>query len=603
MPNRFRRSWRQGLAAGAAVILFLSGPSFAQEGERSKGYINAREFAEAQGIAYQWFPMQKTLVLTRGGRTMRLTVGRNDAQVNEQPFALPSPPLLENGQVIVPARSIINAFASQQGTQKPLLTKPPQVKIEPVEEQTEEETEELGPDTPADEVSETAPAQPAAPQQQAAPKAPAVLTAPPAILTTEPPEEPTVEEEKASTLVTVRHSVREDQTRVVLEFDGPMSYETENLGKGKFKLRITGCRNIIPTKRSNPAGRDLKSVTFHAGPDRKGLVVNFDAVSGEEPPLIETVANPHRIVLSFKASPEVLALASASQKLAAASATAEVKPKSASATTALQASASIQVAATPSKAQEPAKPGQPEAAVPAQAEPPAREPAKNIKIDVPLETLTRTVFTGRAIVIDPGHGGSDTGVTANGLSPEKEITLSIAAKLRQTLRQMGFNAYLLRSQDTTLSPADRLAAANKAGGDLVISLHVGGSGDESIEGAACFSYDSGGITFEGDAGGKISPHNVYVDWAKATRFDLARFLSAKIRDRLVQHLSSRDRGVRPLPLLPLRFMIYPAVLVEVGMLSNPTEGPKLSTSAYQEAAARSIANGIVDFFNSIKLNP
>lgn len=596
MSNRFRRSWRHTLAAGAAVVLFMAGPSFAQESERSKGYINAREFAESQGIAYQWFPMQKTLVLTRGGRTMRLTVGRTDALVNEQPFVLPSPPILENGQVIVPARSIINAFASQQVSQKPLLSKPPQVKIESPEETTEEESDELGPDTPADEESEsqTTPVQQPAPQQPPAPK-------PPAILVPEPGEEPTVEEEKVSTLVTVRHSVREDQTRVVLEFDGPMSYTSENLGKGKLKLRINGCKNIIPTKRSNPAGRDLKSVTFHAGPDRKGLVVNFDAVSGEVPPLIETVANPYRIVLSFKAPPEVLA--SATQKLAAASATAEVKSKPASEPAAISASASGQIAATPVKPQEPAKAEQPGTPEPAQAEPPAREPAKNLKFDVPLETLTRTVFTGRAIVIDPGHGGSDPGVTANGLSPEKEITLSIAAKLRQTLRQMGFNAYIMRSQDTTMSPADRLAAANKAGGDLVVSIHVGGSSDESIEGTACFSYDSGGITFEGESGGRISPHNVYGDWSKATRFDLARFLSGKIRDRLVQHLSARDRGVRPLPLLPLRFMVYPAVLVEVGMLSNPTEGPKLSTTAYQEAAARSIANGIVDFFNSIKLNP
>ncbi|HOT28235.1 MAG TPA: N-acetylmuramoyl-L-alanine amidase [Candidatus Ozemobacteraceae bacterium] len=591
ISNRFRRSWRHTLAAGAAVVLFMAGPSFAQENERSKGYINAREFAESQGIAYQWFPMQKTLVLTRGGRTMRLTVGKTDALVNEQPFALPSPPVLENGQVIVPARSIINAFASQQASQKPLLTKPPQVKIESPEETTEEEeSDELGPDTPADETPALQPAQ----QRPAAPP-------PPVVLTTAPAEEPTVEEEKVSTLVTVRHSVREDHTRVVLEFDGPMQFTTENLGKGKLKLRINGCRNIIPTKRSNPAGRDLKSVTFHAGPDRKGLVVNFDAVSGESPPVIETVANPYRIVLSFKAPPDILA--SASQKLAAASETTEVPPKPASAAAAIPASASGQVAAAPSLPPEPVKAEKPGTTEPAQAEPPAREPAKNVKIDVPLETLTRTVFTGRAIVIDPGHGGSDMGVTANGLSPEKEITLSIAAKLRQTLRQMGFNAYLLRSQDTTMSPADRLAAANKAGGDLVISLHVGGSSDETIEGAACFSYDSAGITFEGESGGKISPHTVYGDWAKSTRFDLARFLSGKIRDRLVQHLSARDRGVRPLPLLPLRFMVYPAVLVEVGMLSNPTEGPKLSTSAYQEAAARSIANGIVDFFNSIKLNP
>lgn len=589
IPNSIRRSWCRSLAAGAAVFLFLASPAVAQEGERSKGYINAREFAESQGIAYQWFPMQKMLVLTRGNRTMRLTVGNNDAVINGQPFALPSPPLLQDGQVVVPARSIVNAFGSQTAPQKPLQVKPPQVKIEAVEE----EAEELGPDTPADEEPQPRPA-PVTPPPAAPPKDPGVLAAPPAVLPAAHPEEAEEEEESASTLVTVRHSVREDHTRVVLEFDGPMSYTTENAGKGKLKLRINGCKNIIPTKRSNPAGRDLKGVTFHAGPDRKGLVVNFDLIADSEQPIIETVANPYRMVLSFRGPASGQAIASESLKLAAASATASLKPKPASATAEVS---------SPAKTQEPPKTEKPVPAESAPTETAAREPAKNIKIDVPLEPLTRTVFSGRAIVIDPGHGGSDEGVTANGLSSEKQITLSIAAKLRQVLRQMGFNAYLLRAQDTNMSPSERLAAANRAGGDLIVSLHVGGAGDESIEGVACFSYDSNGVSFDGESGGRISPHTVYGSWTQATRFDLARFLSMKIRDRLVTQLSARDRGVRPLPLLPLRFMIYPAVLVEVGMLSNPTEGPKLSNTGYQEAAARSIANGIVDFFNGIKLNP
>lgn len=572
IPNSFHSYWCRSLAVGAAAYLFIVSPAMAQEGGKAKGYISAREFAESQGIAYQWFPMQKTLVLKRDGRTMRLVVGNNSAVVDDQPFILPSPPLLEDGQVVVPARSIINAFGTRAASTKPLQVKPPQVKIEAPEEAEEEEEGGLGPDTPAEEEPQPAP-----------PKAPGVLTAPPAILTTEPSEETTVEEEAASTLVTVRHSVREDHTRVVLEFDGPMSYTTEAAGKGKLKLRISGCKNIIPTKRSNPAGRDLKKVTFHAGPDRKGLVVNFDMFEDSEAPIIETVANPYRMVLSFKSPTSAKAVASESIKLAAASATAVVAAP-----------------VKPPESQEAAKPESPEAA-PTEAE--ARKPAKDIKIEVPLEPLARSVFAGRAIVIDPGHGGSDQGVTANGLSPEKQITLSIAAKLRQVLRQMGFNAYVLRARDEDMSPSERLASANKAGGDLIISLHVGGSGDESIEGVACFSYDSNGISFEGESGGKISPPTVYSGWAQATRFDLARFLSMKIRDRLVKQLSTRDRGVRPLPLLPLRYMIYPAVLVEVGMLSNPTEGPKLSTSGYQEAAARSIANGIVDFFNGIKLNP
>ncbi|HOY65843.1 MAG TPA: N-acetylmuramoyl-L-alanine amidase [Candidatus Ozemobacteraceae bacterium] len=578
--NRVGRFWRRGLAAGAAAVLFFASPVGAQEAGQTKGFISVREFAESQGIAYQWFPMQKTLVLSRGGRSMHLTVGRTESVVDDQPLVLPSAPILQGGQLMAPARSIINVFGSQAAQKPAAAAKPPSVTItSPAEEEDEEE---LGPDTPAAEEEE-----PASP----------VLVSPPQVIP--PPVSPpaaqtaaneTPEEEDASTLVTVRHSVRDDQTRVVLEFDGPMSYATEKVGKGTVKLRINGCKNIIPTKRSNPAGRDLKNVSFHSGPDRKGLVVNFDLVEGGEAPTIETVANPYRMVLTFRAAGVSAATASAPVKLAAASATAPLKPAPAQATM----TAAIP-AATPA-----ATPEKPPAATP---EPPSREPAKNLRIDVPLETLSRSAFSGRAIIIDPGHGGSDAGVTLNGLAPEKQITMAIATHLRKVLRQMGFSAYLLRAQDATLSPAERQAAANKSGGDLLVSLHVGGAGDESIEGVACYSFDTNGAAFENDAGSRIPPQNTFGEWAQTTRFDLARFLSMKIRDRMVKHLSTRDRGVRPLPLLPLRFMIYPAVLVEVGMLSNPTEGPKLSNAGYQEAAARSIANGIVDFFNGIKLNP
>jgi|GEM_PF-782920 len=601
MRNGIWRHWRRWLAATAGAALFLASPSVAQEGDRAKGYISAREFAEAQGIAYQWFPMQKTLVLTRGNRTMHLSVGRSEAVVDDQPFVLPSAPVLQDGQVMVPARSIINVFGAQ-ASQKPVVAaKPPAVIVE----SAEEGEGELGPDTPAEEDAPPTPVLVAPPRvlPQGAGTAPVPS---PVVPPAETAAEPTEEEDQESTLVTVRHSIREDHTRVVLEFDGPMTYAAENAGTGKFKLRINGCKNIIPTKRTNPAGRDLKGVSFHSGPDRKGLVVNFDLLDDAEPPTIETVANPYRMVLSFRSTSAALAAASATAKLAAASSTAQLKAKSATATAQLYppATSTVAITAATAKTQEPPKTDKPQTPEPAAGEAASREPAKNLKIDVPLETLTRTAFSGRAIVIDPGHGGSDQGVTFSGLAPEKQITMSIAAKLRQILRQMGFNAYLLRAQDTALSPSDRQAAANKAGGDLIVSLHVGGAGDESIEGVACYSYDSNGVSFDGDASaGRISPQNVYGEWTQTTRFDLARFLSMKIRDRLVKHLSSKDRGVRPLPLLPLRFMIYPAVLVEVGMLTNPTEGPKLSSTVYQEAAARSIANGIVDFFNGIKLNP
>ncbi len=535
-----------------ALLLALGGLTAAQGQEGSRGFINAREFAESQGIAYQWFPMQKMLVLTKGTRLMRLVVDQTQAVVDNQPFTLPSAPRLEDGQVMVPARSIIQVFGVAS-TQPP----PP------------------GPIAPP-------------PPPPGPPPATIIDPGPPPAA---PPAGPEAGPEAGTgaILVTARHSIREDHTRVVLEFDGNVSFTTETPGPGKFKLRINGCRNLIPTKRSNPVGRDLKGVSYNSGPNRQGLVVNFDLHEGGKPPTIETVGNPFRMILSFygpagatpaSATP---AIATGTTPVAAVASAAPAMPK-----TAIASSVPSLVTA----------PSQLTA-----LSPQAPKPLPEISIDVPLATLSRSIFQGRAIIIEPAHGGNDKGATVPGLPSEKEITLAIGLELQRTLRKMGFSAFLLRSGDTDIPADRRQAAINKAGGDLFVSLHVGASADEGQEGAACFWYDPKGINLEVDTGGKLSPQLVFTEWAQTTRFDLARFLGQKIRDRLVSHLGAKDRGALGLPLLPLQFLIYPGVTIEVGMLSHPQEGPRLATKGYQEAAAKAIANGIVDFFNGIRLNP
>jgi N-acetylmuramoyl-L-alanine amidase len=347
---------------------------------------------------------------------------------------------------------------------------------------------------------------------------------------------------------------------------------------------MNGCQNLIPTKRTNPVGRDLKGVSYNSGPNRQGLVVNFDLPEGARPPTIETVGNPFRMILSFYTPPGALP-ASPTAAIASGPTTrvASAAPNLPKATT---GSAALSLVTAPTQLT-----AQPAPTVP------------DISIEVPLATLSRSIFQGRAIIIEPAHGGSDKGASVPGLPNEKEITLAIGQELQRTLRIMGFAAFLLRSGDTDIPNDRRLAAINKAGGDLFVSLHVGASADENQEGAACYWYDPKGTNLEVDTGGKLSPQLVFTEWAQTTRFDLARFLGQKVRDRLTSHLGAKDRGALGLPLQPLQFLIYPGIVVEVGMLSHPQEGPRLASKGYQEAAAKAIANGIVDFFNGIRLNP
>jgi N-acetylmuramoyl-L-alanine amidase len=80
-------------------------------------------------------------------------------------------------------------------------------------------------------------------------------------------------------------------------------------------------------------------------------------------------------------------------------------------------------------------------------------------------------------------------------------------------------------------------------------------------------------------------------------------MAKKIDEQFKTHLEIETRGVKQLPLAPLKFITTPAVLVEAGMLSNQTEGRKLQSPGYHEAIATCIANGVANFFNGIVINP
>ena len=349
----------------------------------------------------------------------------------------------------------------------------------------------------------------------------------------------------------------------------------------------------------------MKAISFNSGADRKGLVVSFDLIEGGEMPVIETVGNPFRMVFAFKAPPGTVPAsgtvplkATDTVKLPAASETVPLqeKPgKTASATAKATPPVATGAATLPKKAETATAPVE----VPPSVEPPA--PVVEWKGVVELASLSRSIFAGYTVMIDAGHGGRDHGVSPKGLPAEKEITLAIAQKLKAALKSVGLNAMLIRSGDQELSIAERHALANRMNGNLLISLHLGGASDDMLEGVGCFSYDTGGVGFDIDTGSRLSPQLVYNEWVQTYRFDLAKYLAGRVRDRLVKHLEARDRGIRPLPLVPLRFVTSAAILVEVGMLTSPTEGRKLALPVYQEAAAKAVANGVLDFFNSLKL--
>lgn len=540
MKKLFINSCLTGIMSLA--LLASSNPGYGAD------YINAASYAESNGISHQWFPIQKMLIMRKGLRSIKFKIGEGTAIINEKETPISSAPRLQDGQIYVPIDALQNVFTTSGGnpaaTMRPVqpsvatnITKPPTAVITP----------QAVNNPSASTLQQTPPA--INPQTvQPAPVAPRVE--PP--MTGEP------------VLLALRHSLREDHTRVVLEFSSPVTYKTDFNGEN-YRVTINGCRNLVPTKRTNPVGRDISKLDINSGPNKQGLILSFVLTQKTTPPTIETVGDPFRMIICLPlGTPKP-------PEIATPTITIDAQPTVPAATSTLAVSKPVEMEKPP-----------------------------ELNFDIPSETLNNKSFLGRTVVIDPGHGGMDSGFIFPGRPAEKVINLETAIHLKKELEKAGFRAVLLRTGDNTLSYTQRLSLANKNGGDIFISLHTGGSKDASKIGVACYTYGQNGVFHDASAQG-AKYDAIFEEWLKTTRFDLAEFLAKKIDNRLTKHLHTESRGTSQSPLLPLKFITNPAVLVEVGMLSEKTEGKNLISDNYKQAIAKSIANAVVDFFNGIEM--
>lgn len=516
------------------LSLISASPLFATD------YISAESFAEANGISHQWFPIQKMLIMRKGLNSIKFRMGESTAIANEKEIKLSGTPKIQNNKIYVPADSLKDVFAGAKSV--------PTVKMTPVVGNNKQVP--TNPKVISQPIAITPITNKITPQNQ-------VVT------------QPQIPQEQSSNaiLIALRHSLRDDHTRVVLEFSNPVTYKTE-FKNGIYRLNISGCKNLIPTNRSNPVGRDISKLDINSGPNREGLILTFTLNQKEKTPNIEVVNDPYRMILGIPS------IATETQNIATSS-----------------------LAITPPTIKTESSDDQSSINT---AKPPEMEKPPEINIEVPIEVLNNKSFLGRTIVIDPGHGGSDIGFEIAGRPPEKNINLETAKLLKIELENAGFRAILLRPDDRTLNYNQRLSLANKSGSDLHISIHTGGSSDPLKHGVACYVYTDEGTYHKNQTSGP-NYDNVYEEWLKNTRFDLAEFLAKKINNRLIKHLSTESRGVSRSPLQPLKFIMNPAVLVEIGMLSDNTEGKNLISDKYKEAIAKSITNAVIDFFNGIEL--
>jgi len=200
------------------------------------------------------------------------------------------------------------------------------------------------------------------------------------------------------------------------------------------------------------------------------------------------------------------------------------------------------------------------------------------------------------ICLDPGHGGRDTGNRVGVLffwHNEKSYTLALALELRDQLKKLGYHVILTRSQDVYPELPARPALANKAGADLFVSLHFNAAqgGKNEVQGPETYC-----ITPVGAASSNAQGEGGGTGATVANRYENQSLLLAyRMEKALVQYLGVPDRGVRRARFAVLRDAAMPAILIEGGYMTHPSEGKRIFDAAYRRQMAAAIVRGIVAY--------
>ena len=222
----------------------------------------------------------------------------------------------------------------------------------------------------------------------------------------------------------------------------------------------------------------------------------------------------------------------------------------------------------------------------------------------------------KTIVIDPGHGGKDPGAIGYRGYKEKNVVLSIARELRKILQSRGYRVYMTRDRDVFIKLRNRTKFANKKDADLFISIHANAVGHlraSKASGLECWFLS----TSKSDRAKKVAAIENSVDMSEMDFYGknmiLATLNSHKIiaSNKLAIDLQRgalwvlhkkfkdvKDAGVRDGPFWVLVGAQMPAVLVEVGFITNKKEAKRLVNREYQKSMALGLANGVDSYFSN-----
>ena len=231
-------------------------------------------------------------------------------------------------------------------------------------------------------------------------------------------------------------------------------------------------------------------------------------------------------------------------------------------------------------------------------------------------TLSQQSRRDLRVVIDPGHGGKDPGAIGHRGFREKVVAFNFSVAIKEYLEQSGIEVLLTREDDTFISLSDRTAFANRKKADVFVSIHANAAESSSLRGIETYFLSPARserakrvAATENkevmDKMAELSSQNTFLSLLNRERIIESNKLAIDVQQNMLFNVSQvysdvRDGGVREAPFWVLVGAQMPAVLVEIGYLTNATEAERLvlrKHREYQDAIARGIAEGIINYLS------
>jgi len=230
-------------------------------------------------------------------------------------------------------------------------------------------------------------------------------------------------------------------------------------------------------------------------------------------------------------------------------------------------------------------------------------------------TLTRALGLkiGR-IVIDPGHGGHDTGTLGPTGLEEKEVVLDVGLKLRKLLQDnTNCEVVMTRSDDTFIPLEERTAIANEKSADLFISIHANASTDKTARGIETYylnftsSPDALEVAARENASSQEAVHqlqDLIKKIAMTEKIEESQDFARQVQREVYTHVTKasgaqRDRGIKKAPFVVLIGANMPSVLAEISFLTNPKDEHLLRRPDYREKIAEALYDGVLGYLKTL----